>query len=71
MVNNPDAKDKFLTTAKAAEILSVSVATLKKFIIQGKLRAVKTPGGHYRICMRDLMEELYQNSGARTHQGEK
>jgi excisionase family DNA binding protein len=65
MINNSDPNDRFVTTAQAAEIISVSIATLKKFILQGKLKAIKTPGGHYRIRMKDLMEELYQTNGAK------
>ena len=49
----------FITAAQAAAILSVSVSTMKKFIIQGKLKAIKTPGGHYRIREQDLLENLY------------
>jgi excisionase family DNA binding protein len=63
MVNYPDMKDHFITTAQAAGILSVSVSTLKKLIVLGRLKAVKTPGGHYRIRMKDLMEELYLDNG--------
>ena len=55
-----DNEEKFLTTTHAAEILGVSVSTLKKFILQGKLKVVTTPGGHYRIRKKDLFEELCQ-----------
>jgi molybdopterin-binding protein len=33
----------------AAALLSVSVPTLKQWIADGKLRSVKTPGGHHRL----------------------
>jgi excisionase family DNA binding protein len=39
--------------------LNISMATLKKIIIQGKIKAFKTPGGHYRIRKADLLETLY------------
>jgi excisionase family DNA binding protein len=62
MINYADSGERFVTTAQAAQILSVSVSTLKKFILLGKLKAVKTPGGHYRILKKDLYENLYQQS---------
>jgi molybdopterin-binding protein len=34
---------------EAAKILGVSYPTLKQWIYRGKLRTVKTPGGHHRI----------------------
>ena len=34
---------------EAAELMSVSFPTLKQWIYQGKLKSVKTPGGHHRI----------------------
>ncbi len=34
---------------EAAGLLSVSVPTLKQWILDGKLRSVKTPGGHHRL----------------------
>lgn len=49
----------FLTSAQAAEFLNVSLATLKKYIVIGKIRAIRTPGGHYRIKRQDLLEKLY------------
>lgn len=44
----------FLTPTQAAKILNVSVGTLKKFIYQGKIKTLKTPGGHHRIQKEDL-----------------
>ncbi len=34
---------------EAARLLSVSGPTLKQWILSGKVRSVKTPGGHHRI----------------------
>jgi molybdopterin-binding protein len=33
----------------AAKMISVSYPTLKQWIYKGKIRSVKTPGGHHRI----------------------
>ena len=54
----PKERDVFLTAPQAAEILNVSTATLKKIIWEGKVRVFKTPGGHYRICKKDLLSSL-------------
>ena len=56
-------RDKiFLTAPQAAELLNVSRATLKKYITLGKIRVIRTPGGHYRIKKQDILENLYDNS---------
>ena len=44
----------YLTPSQAAKILSVSLSTLKKFIYSGRIRTLKTPGGHHRILKKDL-----------------
>lgn len=40
---------QFLTTGGAARMCQVSTMTIKKWIGTGKLKAFRTPGGHYRI----------------------
>jgi excisionase family DNA binding protein len=52
--------DQFLTTAQAADLLNISVSTLKKFIYQGRIKTLQTPGGHYRLRKKDLLEKLYR-----------
>mgnify|MGYP002725747673 CR=1 FL=1 len=47
-------RDTF-TTAQAARLLGVSVATVVNWIDDGKLKAHKTPGGHRRIQREDLI----------------
>jgi putative nucleotidyltransferase with HDIG domain/excisionase family DNA binding protein len=52
---NPyNPKYSFLTPVQATRILNVSLSTLKKFIYSGKLKTLKTPGGHHRILKQDL-----------------
>ena len=41
--------DLLLTPREAASALGVSYATLKQWILAGKLKTAKTPGGHHRI----------------------
>ena len=40
---------ELLKVADAAREVSISYPTLKQWIYQGKVRSVKTPGGHHRI----------------------
>src|SRR5262245_56159022 len=40
---------ELLKPQDAAKLLSVSYPTLKQWIYNGKVRSVKTPGGHHRI----------------------
>src|SRR5580698_1282656 len=43
-----------LTPRETALRLGISYPTVKQWLYQGKLKAVKTPGGHYRIPESDL-----------------
>jgi molybdopterin-binding protein len=38
-----------LTPREAARLLGVSYATIKQWILNGKLKTVQTPGGHHRL----------------------
>ncbi len=38
-----------LTAREAARMIGVSYATIKQWILSGKLTTVQTPGGHHRI----------------------
>jgi excisionase family DNA binding protein len=38
-----------LTPREAAAEIGVSYATVKQWILAGKLKTTKTPGGHHRI----------------------
>jgi molybdopterin-binding protein len=40
---------ELLKPQEAARRINVSYPTLKQWIYQGKIRSVKTPGGHHRI----------------------
>ena len=41
--------------SKAAEILGLSVQAVRKLAEQGKLSAARTPGGHRRYNMREVL----------------
>jgi excisionase family DNA binding protein/putative nucleotidyltransferase with HDIG domain len=55
---NFPSEGKILTAKEAAELLKVTVQTIKNYIYQGKLKAFKTPGGHHRILESELMSQL-------------
>jgi excisionase family DNA binding protein len=43
-----------LSTGKVAKILGASVEAVNSWIRAGKLKAYRTPGGHYRVAPQDL-----------------
>lgn len=49
-----------LTPRDAALRLGISYAAIKQWIYRGKLKAVKTPGGHYRIPESELDALLFK-----------
>ena len=49
---------------EAAKELSISYQTLKQWIYRGKIRSVKTPGGHHRIP-RSEIDRLTESKGRR------
>ncbi|MGO9641689.1 MAG: TOBE domain-containing protein [Candidatus Acidiferrales bacterium] len=55
-------RDKLCSPREAAQILGISYSTLKLWIYKGKIRTVKTPGGHHRIPERELDKFLYRES---------
>lgn len=56
MKNVPSSQKEILKTREAAELLKVTTQTIKNYIYSGKLKALKTPGGHHRIRRSDLKE---------------
>ena len=43
-----------LTPREAAKSIGISYPTLKHWILLGKLKTIKTPGGHHRIPVSEL-----------------
>lgn len=43
-----------LPPREAARVLGVSYPTLKQWIYRGKIRTVKTPGGHHRVPEQEI-----------------
>jgi len=52
----PSAQKDILRTREAAAMLKVTTQTIKNYIYSGRLKALKTPGGHHRIRKSDLKE---------------
>lgn len=50
--------DTLLTPRQAAERLGMSYPALKHWILTGRIRTVKTPGGHHRVPIEVLQEFL-------------
>ena len=47
----------YITTGQAGRAFGVTAGAVKKWIRQGKIRAIRTPGGHFRIPI-DEVERL-------------
>ncbi|HTC95067.1 MAG TPA: helix-turn-helix transcriptional regulator [Terriglobales bacterium] len=63
---------ELLHAREAAQILGVSYSTLKQWIYHGKLRSVRTPGGHHRVPQRELDRYLHrrgEKTGAERRRG--
>ena len=54
MAITPPAQKDILRTREAAAMLKVTTQTIKNYIYSGRLKALKTPGGHHRIRRSDL-----------------
>jgi molybdopterin-binding protein len=54
------SQTSLLTPRQAAEKLGISYPVLKHWILAGRIRTIKTPGGHHRIPIDALNEFLPQ-----------
>src|ERR1700745_2543827 len=53
-----NAQPQLFTTREAARMLGISYPTIKKWILEGKLKTVRTPGGHHRLTAAALQPFL-------------
>lgn len=53
--------DQMISTKKAAELLGVSQRTIQNWVDNGKLKSLKTAGGHRRLNPDDVRDFLKQN----------
>ena len=54
----PEAE--LIKPSDAAQLLGISYPTLKQWIYRGKLRTVRTPGGHHRVPRAELDKYLHR-----------
>jgi molybdopterin-binding protein len=54
--------DHILTPREAAHLLAISYPTIKQWILSGKLKTARTPGGHHRIHESTLKPFLAKDS---------
>jgi molybdopterin-binding protein len=47
-------KSNMMTPREAARMIGISYPTIKKWILDGKLKTVQTPGGHHRLSETSL-----------------
>jgi molybdopterin-binding protein len=52
---------QLLTPREAARLIGVSYATIKQWILSGKLKTIQTPGGHHRLSEAALKPFLAQD----------
>jgi molybdopterin-binding protein len=57
------ATEEFVRPRDAAVQLQISYPTIKQWIYNRKLRAIKTPGGHYRIPQSEIDRLLHRARG--------
>ncbi|RXH56816.1 Molybdate-binding domain of ModE [Granulicella sibirica] len=51
-----------LTPREAAHLIGISYPTIKQWILNGKLKTVRTPGGHHRVAESALKPYLVKDS---------
>lgn len=56
---------KLFSPREAAQVLGISYPTIKQWIYKGKIRTVKTPGGHHRVPEQQIDKFLYRASESR------
>lgn len=55
----------FLTTTQAARLLGVHAASISRWANQGRIRAIRTLGGHRRIPVAEVERLISQNASCR------
>ena len=61
MATDAIGDDSYCGTSYAAKLLGMSVATVQTLVEKGEIEAWKTRGGHRRISMRSIHQDLRDN----------
>jgi excisionase family DNA binding protein len=70
-MNQRGHSEKFYSTSAAARLCNVSHSTIFRAILNKKLKAFSTPGGHFRISPTDLEDFAQQNGIPYTGRAER
>ena len=57
-----ETQRQLLTAREASRMLGISYPTIKKWILEGKIKTVRTPGGHHRLSRASLQPFLQADS---------
>jgi molybdopterin-binding protein len=57
-----ETRRQLLTAREASRMLGISYPTIKKWILEGKIKTVRTPGGHHRLSRAGLQPFLQADS---------
>jgi molybdopterin-binding protein len=57
-----ETRRQLLTAREASRMLGISYPTIKKWILEGKIKTVRTPGGHHRLSRASLQPFLQADS---------
>jgi molybdopterin-binding protein len=54
-------QEQLLTPREASRMLGISYPAIKKWILDGKLKTIRTPGGHHRLSAASLRPFLQKD----------
>lgn len=58
----PPVEPEFLSRGEVARLFGVSVSTVTRWARTGLLKAVRTPGGHYRFRAEEMRRAVNQGA---------
>ena len=59
-IRTAGAEPKFLSRGAVARLFGVSSSTVTRWARTGLLRAIRTPGGHYRFAAEDMRKAVLE-----------